>query len=325
MGRSTRIQAPDTVYHVVCRGNNRQEIFLENRDYFRYLDLWRKHKPEMDIQVFAYVLMNNHVHWLIKTGSIPLSEVIQRVHGVYARWFNHRHQRVGHLFQSRFKSLICDEDKYLLTLAQYIHLNPVRAGLVKQVHRYPWSSYPCYCGDVDSFVDTSFLLTYFSRDLEQARREFSQFVEQIPAEEFKHLVDFTTKKEKRQSMPLDVTGKKNNLANTESKQTTNQQVAIRGIELDDIAAWVTKATGVLVDELKGKSKQPLQVRARNLFIRIAVGEAGVKRTAVALYLNKDRSLVTKTLEKWYAGEFPAGDDLLNQFRKEFQQIENFNV
>ncbi len=330
MGRPLRdFPTPNTVYHVICRGNNRQEIFLDHRDYFRYLELWRKYRGELDFDVYAYVLMPNHVHWLLKTGTTPLPEIIHRMHSTYARWFNHRHERTGHLFQGRYKSFVCDTDSYLLVLARYIHLNPVRAGLVQDVHHYPWSSFPVYCGREDGFLNTSFLLEYYGRDMDKARQKFISFTlegigrkekladihpgtgksPKVPAQESRpdgasakkqrHLgPSRQCQKEKRQHVPSsDDLG----LCNIEmSKNSINES-----INMHEIAEWVKKKTGVDLAQMRSNSKQGHVVLARDLFIKIAVGEAGIKRSRVAEFLNKHRSLVTRTMDKLSTGD--AGD------------------
>ncbi len=312
MGRSPRYAAPDTVYHVICRGNNRQDIFIDNHDYFKYLELWRKYKNELAFEVYAYVLMTNHVHWLIKTGPVSLSEIMHRVHSTYARWFNHRHDRVGHLFQDRYKSIICSSDSYILMLARYIHLNPVRAGLVPKIHIYPWSSYPSYCGRDDPLVNTRFLLSYFSQDIQKARLSFIQFIQEGIDSNEAPMEKPPSQKEKRQLMPSTTAEPATQISVDESSGKSRKSYG--EINLDNIAAWIQNATGVTVQELREKSQKRAIVLARNLFIRIAVGEAGIKRSRVAKYLDKDRSLITKVLEKWANNDMPApANELLQQF------------
>ncbi|SFQ98324.1 REP element-mobilizing transposase RayT [Desulfoscipio geothermicus DSM 3669] len=296
MGRTPRLSAPDTVYHVICRGNNRQKIFMNNRDYFKYLEFWRHYKKELNVTIYAYVLMPNHVHWLLKTGETPLPEIIHRIHSNYARWFNYRHERVGHLFQGRYKSIICKEDSYLLTLARYIHLNPVRAGLTKKVHLYPWSSYHSYSGQGDHLVDTAFLLSYFNQNPDQARLSFINFTHDLSNEEPQQYTYYQytlPQKEKRQLMPS------SNLKQTcnDCVQTGIQNKPKNVISLEYITKWVAESTGITLPELKSNKQSHQHILARGLFIKLAVGEAGIKRSLVAKYLNKDRSTITKVLKK----------------------------
>lgn len=116
------------LYHVTARGNNREALFLSDKDLETYLGLWRKYRTELEFDVYAYVLMTNHVHWLIRTGRVPISSIVHTIHGLYARIFNQKHHRVGHVFQGRFKAEVCTNDRYLLSLCRYIHRNPCRTA-----------------------------------------------------------------------------------------------------------------------------------------------------------------------------------------------------
>jgi len=317
MGRPSRnYPTPDTVYHVICRGNNRQEIFLDNRDYFRYLDLWHRYKAEMDFEVFAYVLMPNHVHWLLKTGLTPLWEIMHRMHSTYAKWFNHRHERVGHLFQDRYKAIICDADSYLLVLARYIHLNPIRAGLVSEVNHYPWSSFPGYCGHENTILNTSFLLSYFSPESTKARPELISFT-RAGMERQQNTTENPDRykepqKEKWHTRPFN-----SNIVPTRIEPDKNQTPQLT---INQIADWVIKETGVTLPELTGNLQQRHVTQARSLLIRIAVGEAGIKRSDVAVFLEKNRSLVTRVMDKWTNQNVPPqAVQLLLKFVNNLQQ------
>ena len=317
MGRPSRnYPTPDTVYHVICRGNNRQEIFLDNRDYFRYLDLWHKYKAEMDFEVYAYVLMPNHVHWLLKTGLTPLWEIMHRMHSTYAKWFNHRHERVGHLFQDRYKSIICDTDSYLLVLARYIHLNPIRAGLVREVNHYPWSSFPGYCGHENTILNTSFLLNFFSSETAKARHKLINFTRegidrQQDSTEANPDIDQKLQKEKWHLMPFN-----SNIVQTR----VERQNKTTPLTINHITDWVIKETGVTLTELIGNMQQRHVTEARSLLIRIAVGEAGIKRSDVAVFLDKNRSLITRVMEKWAnQGVPPRAEQRLLKFVNNLQQ------
>ncbi len=306
---------PNTVYHVISRGNNRQEIFLDNRDYFRYLDLWRKHQAEMDFTVYAYVLMPNHVHWLLKTGFTTLPEIMHRTHSTYARWFNHRHERVGHLFQDRYKSIICDTDSYLLALARYIHLNPIRAGMAREVHHYPWSSYPGYCGHENPLLDTSLLLGYYGQIIEKARAKFISFtmegIKEIERQDKSaSITPPALQKEKRHQMPFD-----SNHENQGSRTITPKS---KQINIEQIADWIIEETGAALAEIQSNNQQYHVLLARYLLIRIAVGEAGVKRSMAARFLHKSRAHITTVMEKWQQNDVPhQAEKLLAKFVNDF--------
>jgi len=150
-------------YHIYNRGNNRQDVFKNKKDYNRYLDNLREFRHKHNVSVIAYCLMPNHVHLLLRqNGPDPLSNFIQRVHTAYTMYFNKKHNTVGHLFQGRFKTKIIKKDEYLTHLSRYIHLNPQK--LVTKLPSYKYSSYPIYIGDKnDELTEANFILSMFKR------------------------------------------------------------------------------------------------------------------------------------------------------------------
>jgi REP element-mobilizing transposase RayT len=132
-------------YHIYNRGNRKQDLFLEEIDYIGYLERLRKCKEKHKISVICYCLMPNHIHLLLRQDSEnPLYKFIQSLHTSYSMYFNRKYDKVGHLFQGRFKQKELDKDEYLLQLSSYIHLNPLIDGLVEKLEDYQWSSYPDY-------------------------------------------------------------------------------------------------------------------------------------------------------------------------------------
>lgn len=144
MGRPNRIQYAGACYHVMLQGNNRQDIFLGNQDRRYFLSLLKGYKDRYDLKVYAYALMSSYVHLLIETGRPNLSRVMQGFNTAYTKYFNQKHNTVGHVFQGRYKALLVDKENYLLELTRYIHLAPVRDGLREKPWRYQWSSCPAY-------------------------------------------------------------------------------------------------------------------------------------------------------------------------------------
>jgi len=144
MARPLRMDYPDTFYHILARGNERKEIFRDEKDYLRFLDTLGKMVERFKLEVHAYVLMKNHFHLLVHTQESNLSRAIQWLGVSYSVWFNRRHQRSGHLFQGRFKSFLIENDHYFTAMCLYIHGNPLRAGMVRRLSDYRWSSYPAY-------------------------------------------------------------------------------------------------------------------------------------------------------------------------------------
>ncbi len=131
MPRQARIDAPGALHHIAIRGIERKPIFRDEKDYSGFLDRMGRVLEESSTGCFAWALMANHVHLLLRSGLSPISTVMRRLLTGYAISFNRRHKRHGHLFQNRYKSFLCEEDTYLLELVRYIHLNPLRSGMVQ--------------------------------------------------------------------------------------------------------------------------------------------------------------------------------------------------
>jgi putative transposase len=143
MPRKSRLDAPGALHHVMVRGIDRQKVFNNKDDYSLFMDRLGDLLIETKTSCYAWALIPNHFHLLLRTGNVPISVLMKRLLTGYAVNFNRRHNRYGHLFQNRYKSILCQEDSYLLELVRYIHLNPIRAGLVKEYKGL--SGYP-YCG-----------------------------------------------------------------------------------------------------------------------------------------------------------------------------------
>jgi putative transposase len=144
MARPWRIEYEGALYHVFSRGNNQQDIFITDDDRYLFLDTIGQMSERFDINIFAYVLMDNHYHMLFRTAKANLSRSMQWLGTTYTRRFNLEHFQSGHLFQGRYKSILVENDAYLMQLSYYIHNNPLRAGMVRRLIDYRWSSYPAY-------------------------------------------------------------------------------------------------------------------------------------------------------------------------------------
>lgn len=164
MARPLRVEYPGAFYHVTSRGNEKGRIFIsdvDRRKFFAYLE---NAFLRFKIIIHAYCLMPNHYHFLLETPLGNISRAMHYVNSSYTSYYNIRRQRVGHLFQGRFKALLIDKDSYLVSLSRYIHLNPVRAKLVKYPGEYQWSSYKYYIFSEKSpdFLNTGLILSYFN-------------------------------------------------------------------------------------------------------------------------------------------------------------------
>ena len=174
MARPWRIEYEGALYHVFSRGNHQQDIFLIDEDRRSFLIALGKMSERFDVAIFCYVLMGNHYHLLLRTDRANLSKSMQWLGTTYTTRFNRRHSRNGHLFQGRYKSILVENDSYLLQLSYYIHRNPLRAGLVKRLIDYKWSSYPEYSYDRHrpEWLKTELILSQFDEtDKHRSYRE----------------------------------------------------------------------------------------------------------------------------------------------------------
>jgi len=165
MPRLSRLNAPGVLHHVMGRGIERRKIFRSDRDRNDFIDRLSALVQEDSMEIYAWVLMPNHFHILCKTKNLPLSISMRRILTGYVVNFNKRHRRYGHLFQNRYKSIVCQEDVYLKELVRYIHLNLLRAGLVKDLkvlNRNPWSGHSALAGKVKrEWQNTKYVLSFF--------------------------------------------------------------------------------------------------------------------------------------------------------------------
>ena len=180
MPRQSRIDAPGALHHIICRGIERRRIFKDDQDRDRFIERLGGILSETKTPCYAWALIPNHFHILARTGDAPLSTVMRRLLTGHAVNFNRRHHRSGHLFQNRYKSILCQEDTYLLELVRYIHLNPLRAGLVsdlKQLARFAYSGHSRIMGTTKSdFQDVDKVLGLFDDHRQRARRQYAEFV-----------------------------------------------------------------------------------------------------------------------------------------------------
>lgn len=195
MPRYARKISSSKVYHVMLRGVARMSIFFDNDDRIRFLETMDRMKKEGQYEIYAYCLMDNHVHLLIKEGEDTIQRSLKRIGVSYAYYFNKKYDRAGHVFQDRFRSETIEDDSYLMSVARYIHNNPVKAGIAKRAEDYFWSSYHEYIkpGKASGKVNTEILLGMFSSNETIAIRRFKEFTTETAKEEF---IDMDNKAEK---------------------------------------------------------------------------------------------------------------------------------
>jgi REP-associated tyrosine transposase len=154
MARRPRLFAAGVLYHVIVRGNQRQKTFLSDRDYQAYMERLARYRKKYGYGLYAYCLMPNHVHLLLESSDRPLAKLMQGLQQSYSQYYNRKHHKTGHVFEGRYQAIICQKDEYLLELIRYIHLNPVRAGMVKsaEAHRYS-GHHACLHGKATETID----------------------------------------------------------------------------------------------------------------------------------------------------------------------------
>jgi putative transposase len=179
VARPLRLHVPGMLYHVMSRGNAKQVIFTDDRDYERYLHLLERGLQRFRIKCLAYCLLGNHLHLLLKPDLHPVSRLMHQVNSAYCQWFNRRHRRVGHVLQGRYKALLVETAVYLQKLVRYIAMNPVAAGRVRHPARWRWSSYRATAGidPCPAFLQADEALQPFDAgDRSAARERFAAYV-----------------------------------------------------------------------------------------------------------------------------------------------------
>lgn len=178
MTNKKRPWCPEAIFHITARGNHRNDIFRNQEDfqvYSTFLEEALQHF-ENQFQIYCYCLMNNHVHLLVKTENLHICNFISRVHSIYARYFNKKYKYIGHLYQDRYYTELIEDDAQLLSTSRYIHLNPVRANMVKKPEYYQWSSYSMFIGlNREKLINSEPILSYFKTN--KSREFYKSFVE----------------------------------------------------------------------------------------------------------------------------------------------------
>lgn len=177
MARKPRLHLDEGIYHVMLRGNGGQEIFFDDEDRLHFYMLLQQGVERYKYRVHGFCLMSNHVHLVLEVGAQPLAKIMQNLSFRYTRWVNKKQKRIGHLFQGRYKAILVDRESYLLELVRYVHLNPVRAKLVRQAHLYPWSGHRAYLGrQTLPWLTTEWVLNQFGMRLATCRKHYEVFV-----------------------------------------------------------------------------------------------------------------------------------------------------
>ena len=290
MARKPRIEFEGALYHVITRGNQRQRVFKDRGDYERYLKILGNYKIQYDYILYAYVLMSNHVHLLIETKEKPLSKILQGINQSYTIYFNKRYGMVGHLFQGRYKAILCERDAYLLSLVKYIHLNPIRARVVKSFDEYPWTSHRCYVGRVRDgrIVDTEQVLKMFSEDKGRARRLYRDYMRKGEGVKREDLYATVSQRVLGGEQFVEEVLMKTGRAEVWGKKRHEYTLL-------EIGGAVEGIKGVTLRQLREKSKEEGIASGRKVMSLVA-REYGYKGQEIAEYLRRDPAVITRYLK-----------------------------
>lgn len=179
MSRPLRIEYPGAIYHLTSRGNARSNIYVTDADRIDFLKLLAQTCQRFGWHSYAWCLMGNHYHLVIETSEANLSRGMRHINGVYTQTFNRTHQRVGHLFQGRYKAILVEKDSYLLEVIRYVLLNPVRANMTKTAGQYPWSSYRAMISKATTpdWLERDWVLGHYGNRLSAAQEQFIKFIQ----------------------------------------------------------------------------------------------------------------------------------------------------
>ena len=300
MARKPRIEFEGAFYHVIARGNQRQRIFRDDGDHERYLSITADYKHRFKFLLYAYVLMPNHVHLLVETKETPLSKILQGLNQRYTQYFNRKYDKVGHLFQGRYKGILCDRDEYLLSLLKYIHLNPVRARLAQDPGAYPWSSHTLYISKTDTteLVDTDRVLLMFSDEKGRARRLYQAFVAESNA---------VTKDDVYRTIDQRILGDERFAEEVKEKYNLQLTTTKRSKEytLGEIARAIERAYMIKLAAMTEKGRETEARIGRRIFSLLAK-QYGYRGKEIAEYLKRDPSVITIYLKEGEGLEWHAG-------------------
>lgn len=328
MPRQSRIDTTGALHHIIARGIERRKIFQDEQDRYGFLTNLGLILEQTETACFAWSLMPNHFHLLLRTGVTPMATVMRRLLTGHAVRFNRRHQRHGHLFQNRYKSILCQEDCYLLELVRYIHLNPLRARLVAdldQLDQYPFSGHGVIMGTHEQpWQNSEKVLLHFGKQVQSARQEYREFVARGMDEGrrddltggglIRSAGGWSAVRELKKSgihMKSDerILGDGDFvcqlLLKAEESFERHHALKASGIDMDHVAKRVSTLLNIPEDDIWCEGKGKERVRARSLLCFWAVRELGISMTVMARRLNISTVAVSKSVAR---GAEIAGKD-----------------
>ena len=320
MPRQARIDAPGAFHHIICRGLERRKIFWDDIDRDNFVSRLGNVLDRTSTRCFAWALIPNHFHLLLQTGNVPIAEVMSRLLTGYAVVFNHRHNRVGHVFQNRYKSILCQAEQYLLELVRYIHLNPLRAGIVSTtaaLSQYRYSGHGPLTGTFqEAWQDIDEVLLRFSASKKEGLEKYVAFVsEGIAAGKRPELTggglirsargwqSVINARRERQLFHSDerILGDSDfvEMALNAAKERLTKQQAYQsdGIEFEQVTQRAADLLRIDTNELLVGGKRACAVLARSLVCYWATREIGIPGSVVAKNLGLSESAVCRAARR----------------------------
>ena len=292
MARKPRIHYPGAVYHVILRGNAGQTVFFCDRDRSRYYLFLQRAVDTFGCRIHAFCLMTNHIHLIVQTGTTPLSRIMQQLSQCYTAWINYSQSRTGHLFQGRYKALLIDADSYLLELVRYLHLNPMRAGMVKQPADYLWSSHRAYAGQEEiPWLTTEWLLSCLGGG-EDVRIRYQQFVLDGIGE--LRRVEFHSGSHEGRIL--------GDGTFVEEALSKGDEPVVHAIALKDVIAAVCQVYGISDNQLRTPGKHRPASEARALAALLVLETPALSLTALGGYLGRDITVLGRSARRLAAVE-----------------------
>jgi len=320
MPRKSRIDAPGALHHVIARGIERTKIYRDDLDRKNFLERLSTILPETNTDCFAWALLPNHFHLLLRTGQVPIATVMRRLLTGFAVSYNRRHGRHGHLFQNRYKSILCQEEPYLLELVRYIHLNPLRSKIVpdiKALNTFPFTGHGVILGKFkNDWQDTKYVLRLFGKTKASARNRYRLFVEKGIAEGrrddliggglIRSSGGWANVKAMRKAKIFQKSDERilgdgdfveQILSSAQERFERKYELEARGFDLNKVGERVSDLMGVKFADLRGPRKERLRVKARSLLCFWASKELGISMTELSRELQVSLSAVGLSVKR----------------------------
>jgi putative transposase len=320
MPRKARIDAPGALHHVIIRGIEQRNIFRSDYDRNNFLNRLPVLISETTINCYAWAMLDNHVHLLLRTGSAPISVFMSRLFTGYAGWFNRKYKRHGQLFQNRYKSILCQKDPYLKELVRYIYLNPLRAGLVtdiKALDTHPWCGHSVLMGKSDHpWQNIEYVYRLFSGQKSKAIKSYRKFVENgIDAGKRPELtgggllrsIGGWTKLKDFRKAGIRVKGDERILgdsdfvemvlASAQEKFEEKYLLKSRGINFDQLIVRVAEVMNIEPDQVTAYGKSPQTVQARSLLCFWAHRKLGMTTIEIAKRLKISQPAISRSSKR----------------------------